>query len=63
MLDPKLQNIISDHLPDDSIIVFDEAHNIDTACIEAYSLNINFKKTLEEAAINLEDDDLKLKLK
>jgi DNA excision repair protein ERCC-2 len=53
---------VSDHLTAESIVVFDEAHSIDTACIEAYSMNVNIK-TLEEAAANLEDSDLKLKIK
>ena len=33
-------------------MVFDECHNIDNACIEAFSLNIN-RKTLELAGKNL----------
>lgn len=33
-------------------MVFDECHNIDNACIEAFSLNIN-RKTLELASKNL----------
>ena len=32
--------------------VFDEAHNIDSVCIEAYSININRKK-LDRASANL----------
>ena len=32
--------------------MFDECHNIDNACIEAFSLNIN-RKTLELASNNL----------
>lgn len=61
MLDPKLQHIISNHLTSDCIVVFDEAHNIDQACVEAFSLNINLK-TLEEADVNLEEE-LKIRLK
>jgi DNA excision repair protein ERCC-2 len=33
-------------------VVFDECHNIDNACIEAFSLNIN-RKTLELASANV----------
>lgn len=35
-----------------SIVVFDEAHNIDNVCIEALSININ-RQTLEASARNL----------
>ena len=34
--------------------MFDECHNIDNACIEAFSLNIN-RKTLELASANLKN--------
>jgi Rad3-related DNA helicase len=33
-------------------VVFDECHNIDNACIEAFSLSIN-GKTLELAGLNI----------
>jgi DNA excision repair protein ERCC-2 len=33
-------------------VVFDECHNIDNACIEAFSLNLN-RRTLELASANL----------
>ena len=33
-------------------MVFDECHNIDNACIEAFSLNLN-RRTLELASTNL----------
>jgi DNA excision repair protein ERCC-2 len=33
-------------------VVFDECHNIDNACIEAFSLNIN-RRTLELAGSNI----------
>ena len=41
MLDPKIANLVSAEMQKDSIILFDECHNIDNACIEAFSLNIN----------------------
>lgn len=44
MLDPKISNIVSAELQQDSIIIFDECHNIDNVCIESFSLNINNKK-------------------
>jgi DNA excision repair protein ERCC-2 len=43
MLDPKIANIVSNELQKDSIIIFDECHNIDNVCIESLSLNINNK--------------------
>ena len=52
MLDPKISNLVSKELQKECIIVFDECHNIDNACIEAFSLNIN-RKTLELASNNL----------
>lgn len=33
-------------------MVFDECHNIDNACIEAFSMNLN-RKSLELASANL----------
>lgn len=46
MLDPKISNMVTKELSKDCIVVFDECHNIDNACIEAFSLNIN-KRILE----------------
>ena len=52
MLDPKVSNMVTKELDGKSIVVFDEAHNIDSVCIEAYSININRKK-LDRASANL----------
>jgi DNA excision repair protein ERCC-2 len=52
MLDPKISNLVSKELQKDCIVVFDECHNIDNACIEAFSLNLN-RRTLELASANL----------
>lgn len=41
MLDPKVAKMVSKELESESIIVFDEAHNIDSVCIEALSVTIN----------------------
>lgn len=43
MLDPKVSNIISRELEAESIVVFDEAHNIDNVCIEALSVIVDKK--------------------
>jgi DNA excision repair protein ERCC-2 len=52
MLDPKISNLVSKELQKDCVVVFDECHNIDNACIEAFSLNIN-RRTLDQAGSNL----------
>ena len=52
MLDPKVSNMVSKELARESIIVFDEAHNIDSVCIEAFSVNFN-RRSLEAAAANV----------
>jgi DNA excision repair protein ERCC-2 len=52
MLDPKISNLVSKELQKDCIVVFDECHNIDNACIEAFSLNLN-RKTLDLASSNI----------
>ena len=51
MLDPRISGMVSKELEGDSIVVFDEAHNIDNICIEAYSVRIN--KTSLFAGISL----------
>eukprot|EP00939_MAST-03C_sp_MAST-3C-sp1_P000728 g728.t1 len=52
MLDPKVSSLVSSQLDKDSIVVFDEAHNIDNVCIEAFSIALN-KRILGAAAGNL----------
>ena len=44
--------MVSTELEAESIIVFDEAHNIDSVCIEAISVNIN-ERGLEQATRSL----------
>jgi len=41
MLDPKVAGLVSSELEEDSVVVFDEAHNIDNVCIEAMSVQIS----------------------
>lgn len=52
MLDPKVAKMVSKELESESIIVFDEAHNIDSVCIEALSVTIN-ERGLEHATRSL----------
>lgn len=59
MLDPKIANIVSSELQRDSIIIFDECHNIDNVCIESFSLNIN-NKILDQANICIKKLDQKI---
>jgi DNA excision repair protein ERCC-2 len=41
MLDPKVANLVSRDFEAESIVVFDEAHNIDNVCIEALSVTLD----------------------
>ena len=52
LLDPKVSGIISRELERESVVVFDEAHNIDNVCIEALSVNIR-QQTVDGANRNL----------
>jgi DNA excision repair protein ERCC-2 len=52
MLDPKVAKMVSKELESESIIVFDEAHNIDSVCIEAFSVTIH-SRNLERATRSL----------
>jgi DNA excision repair protein ERCC-2 len=52
MLDPKIAALVSRELEDKSIVVFDEAHNIDNVCIEALSVSLD-RRTIDGAARNL----------
>ncbi|CDK29695.1 unnamed protein product [Kuraishia capsulata CBS 1993] len=40
LLDPKIADRVSRELSKDSIVIFDEAHNIDNVCIESLSLDL-----------------------
>ncbi|GKY97996.1 hypothetical protein MPSEU_000757700 [Mayamaea pseudoterrestris] len=52
MLDPKVARMVSSELEAESIVVFDEAHNIDSVCIEALSVTLN-DRGLEQATRSL----------
>ena len=49
MLDPKVANLVSRELEAESIVVFDEAHNIDNVCIEALSVTLD-RRSLEASS-------------
>ncbi|KAM9920620.1 hypothetical protein OXX59_007043, partial [Metschnikowia pulcherrima] len=48
LLDPKIAERVSKELSKDSIVIFDEAHNIDNVCIESLSLYLT-DETLKRA--------------
>jgi len=52
MLDPKVAKMVSKELESESVIVFDEAHNIDSVCIEAFSVTMQ-SRDLERATRSL----------
>ncbi|CAH8528311.1 unnamed protein product [Heterobilharzia americana] len=52
LLDPKIANVVSRELPKNSVIVFDEAHNIDNVCIESMSCLIT-RRSLEKCTTSL----------
>ncbi|KAG6402966.1 hypothetical protein SASPL_135181 [Salvia splendens] len=52
LLDPKVAGVISKEMQRETVVVFDEAHNIDNVCIEALSVNVR-TQTLDGASRNL----------
>lgn len=52
LLDPKVAGIISKEMQKESVVVFDEAHNIDNVCIEALSVSVR-RQTIEGARRNI----------
>ena len=52
MLDPKVARMVSSELEAESIIVFDEAHNIDGICVDALSVTLN-ERGLDQATRSL----------
>ena len=66
LLDPKIADVVSKELARNSVVVFDEAHNIDNTCIDSMSVKINRKlldkcqnsiTVLEEEIQRLKDAD------
>jgi DNA excision repair protein ERCC-2 len=60
LLDPKIAEIVSKELPKQSVIVFDEAHNIDNVCIDSMSITLN-KRILQRCSDNIESLTAKVK--
>uniref|UniRef100_A0A671RPH9 General transcription and DNA repair factor IIH helicase subunit XPD n=1 Tax=Sinocyclocheilus anshuiensis TaxID=1608454 RepID=A0A671RPH9_9TELE len=53
LLDPKIADLVSKELTKKSVVVFDEAHNIDNVCIDSMSVNIT-RRTLDRCQTNVE---------
>jgi DNA excision repair protein ERCC-2 len=54
LLDPGVSSFLAKEHKRESVVVFDEAHNIDDVCIEAYTIRLN-KPILLEATNNIEN--------
>lgn len=54
LLDPKVAELVSKEMAKDSIVVFDEAHNIDNVCIESLSIDIT-RPVLEASSRSLNE--------
>ncbi|CAL1526767.1 unnamed protein product [Lymnaea stagnalis] len=54
LLDPKIADLVSKELPKQSVVVFDEAHNIDNVCVESMSVKIT-RRTIDKCNQNIED--------
>lgn len=52
MLDPTLSQMIKNSEKEATIVVFDEAHNIDDICVESYTVRLN-KGTIQMANQNV----------
>uniref|UniRef100_T1IV49 General transcription and DNA repair factor IIH helicase subunit XPD n=1 Tax=Strigamia maritima TaxID=126957 RepID=T1IV49_STRMM len=52
LLDPKIADLVSKEMSKTSVVVFDEAHNIDNVCIDAMSVNIT-KRTVDKCQTNI----------
>ncbi|XP_032819762.2 general transcription and DNA repair factor IIH helicase subunit XPD [Petromyzon marinus] len=53
LLDPKIADLVSKEMSKKSVVVFDEAHNIDNVCIDSMSVNIT-RRTLDRCSTNIE---------
>uniref|UniRef100_A0A670ZAY4 General transcription and DNA repair factor IIH helicase subunit XPD n=1 Tax=Pseudonaja textilis TaxID=8673 RepID=A0A670ZAY4_PSETE len=52
LLDPKIADVVSKELAKKSVVVFDEAHNIDNVCIDSMGVNIT-RKVLDRCQGNV----------
>ncbi|XP_012941013.1 general transcription and DNA repair factor IIH helicase subunit XPD [Aplysia californica] len=54
LLDPKIAEMVSKELSKQSVVVFDEAHNIDNVCVESMSVKIT-RRTIDKCNQNIDD--------
>jgi DNA excision repair protein ERCC-2 len=68
LLDPKVADVVSKELCKESVVVCDEAHNIDNVCVDSMSVRINKRViergtqalgTLEKIVQEMKEDDQK----
>ncbi|XP_050301737.1 general transcription and DNA repair factor IIH helicase subunit XPD [Anthonomus grandis grandis] len=52
LLDPKIADVVSKELAKESVVIFDEAHNIDNVCIDSMSVKIH-RRIIERATANI----------
>ena len=55
LVDPQLNAVVKSRLPDNSVIVLDEGHNVDDVCIEAFSRTIELKNIDLAVSENIPD--------
>ncbi|EDV23730.1 uncharacterized protein TRIADDRAFT_50379 [Trichoplax adhaerens] len=60
LLDPKIADLVSKEMSKQSVVVFDEAHNIDNVCIESMTVKIS-RKTIDRCQTALDVMDKKVK--
>nr|CAG4647676.1 EOG090X01B4 [Moina brachiata]SVE92856.1 EOG090X01B4 [Moina brachiata] len=53
LLDPKIAEVVSKEISKSSVVVFDEAHNIDNVCIDSMSVKIN-KRLLDKCSNSIQ---------
>jgi DNA excision repair protein ERCC-2 len=54
LLDPKVADVVSKELIKESVVVCDEAHNIDNVCVDSMSVRIN-KRVIEKGTAALQN--------
>ncbi|XP_064485042.1 general transcription and DNA repair factor IIH helicase subunit XPD-like isoform X2 [Ornithodoros turicata] len=52
LLDPKIADLVSKEMAKNSVVIFDEAHNIDNVCIESMSVKIS-RKNIDTGSQNI----------
>lgn len=53
LIDPKIADVVSKELSRESVVVMDEAHNIDNVCVDSMSIKIN-RRIIEKSVNNLQ---------